>query len=393
MTQFRWLTCLPLLAALALAQEESAPEAFEAGTLFGKVSEALQKSYYDKAFRTEELPAGVVEFAPGAAAADDLDAERRVVDAFLAKIPASHLALLETGVHKAMMDNLMNKKHPGLGMQVHRDGEKFFVYRIYEKGPATQAGVRRGDRVLEVDGVPIARSPLLAGSSDDAALDDLPLHGFRVEDGQEVRLRIERRAGERLDVTVRARPTRDLDASRESARLIESDDGRKIGYVHLWSITVTGCAELVRELIQGRFAECDALVLDLRGRGGSAMVVGQISAIFQGKRAIFDRPVVALVDHCTRSAKEAISRDFRNKGIARLVGERTAGALLPASFRNVGQGYVLMYPAMAMGELSRDVEGKGIEPDVVVADRVDYAAGADPILEAGLREARRLTID
>jgi carboxyl-terminal processing protease len=393
MTQFRWLTCLPLLAALALAQEESAPEAFEAGTLFGKVSEALQKSYYDKAFRTEELPALVEEFAPRAAAADDLDAERRVVDAFLAKIPASHLALLETGVHKAMMDNLMNKKHPGLGMQVHRDGEKFFVYRIYEKGPATQAGVRRGDRVLEVDGVPIARSPLLAGSSDDAALDDLPLHGFRVEDGQEVRLRIERRAGERLDVTVRARPTRDLDASRESARLIESDDGRKIGYVHLWSITVTGCAELVRELIQGRFAECDALVLDLRGRGGSAMVVGQISAIFQGKRAIFDRPVVALVDHCTRSAKEAISRDFRNKGIARLVGERTAGALLPASFRNVGQGYVLMYPAMAMGELSRDVEGKGIEPDVVVADRVDYAAGADPILEAGLREARRLTID
>ena len=393
MTQSRWLTCLPLLAALVLAQEERASEAFEAGKLFGKVSEVLRKSYYDKAFRAEELPALVEEFAPRAGEAADLDAERRVVDAFLAKIPASHLALLETGVHRAMMDNLMNRKHPDLGMQVHRDGEEFFVYRLYERGPAAQAGVRRGDRVLEVDGVPIARSPLLAGSSDDAALDDLPLHGFRVEDGQEVRLRLERRPGERRDVTMRARPMRDLDASRESARLFEGDDGRRFGYVHLWSITITGCAELVRELIQGPFAECDALILDLRGRGGSAMVVGQLSTIFQGKRAVFDRPVVALVDRCTRSAKEAISRDFRAKGIARLVGERTAGALLPASFRNVGQGYVLMFPAMALGELSRDVEGKGIEPDVKVADRVEYAAGADPILEAGLREARRLTVD
>jgi hypothetical protein len=46
-----------------------------------------------------------------------------------------------------------------------------------------------------------------------------------------------------------------------------------------------------------------------------------------------------------------------------------------------------MFPTSTLGRHTANLEGIGVEPDVYVDDAFRYAAGRDPILEAGLRAA------
>jgi C-terminal processing protease CtpA/Prc len=316
-----------LIAQEPADQRRESQPAYEAGELFKRVSRTLLRSYYDREFRREQLPSLVEVYRPVAAASTDLEDERIVVDSFLSHVPASHLALYEDRVYQHMTAELGNKRRPQFGFEFEQRGGEFFVYRLYEGGPAATAGVLKGDRLIAVDGVPVQRSPRRSGSSDDAALDDPPLHLLLADrEGDEVELLLERRPGEPITVQVVARKTCSLDAGTNSRRVVEWD-GARIGYVHLWYLHITGATELVRESLKGDFADCDALVLDLRGRGGSAGVVYELLNLLDGKRAIWSKPVVCLIDRCSRSGKEAFAYEFKKRDRGLLVGEKTAGAL------------------------------------------------------------------
>jgi hypothetical protein len=63
---------------------------------------------------------------------------------------------------------------------------------------------------------------------------------------------------------------------------------------------------------------------------------------------------------------------------------------MPASFADVGFDSVLMFPALRLPKYSDLLEGKPVPPDVPVERAALFAAGHDPILDAGLAEARRL---
>ena len=78
---------------------------------------------------------------------------------------------------------------------------------------------------------------------------------------------------------------------------------------------------------------------------------------------------------------------LQRAGSAILVGERTPGAVIPATFRDVGDGMVLMYPAFTMGRHTRAIEGVGVTPDLEAPYRLAHAAGRDDILRAGLLAA------
>jgi C-terminal processing protease CtpA/Prc len=385
----RPLRVLSALAVFSLVGGAATAQEFVPGRLFEHVSDTLLERFYDKTFRKERLPELVETYREHADASRTLEEERIVVDSFLSHVPASHLSLLERDVYRQNMGELNNKKRFQLGFEVEQRGSRFFVFRLHEDGPAAKAGLLRGDRVVEVDGVPIEKSESLSGSSDDAALPDAPLRYVKVSGEQTVKLLVERSPGKNLRLEVTARSTNALAASRASARVIESE-GRRFGYVHLWFLTITGTAELVREKMAEDFRDCDGLILDMRGRGGSAQVVYQLLDLIHGKQARWRKPVVVLVDRCTRSGKEAFAWEVKERGAGRIVGERTAGALVPASFADVGQGYVLMFPAMRLGKLTDEVELKGVSPDVEVGDSGPYAAGRDPILEAGIEEVARM---
>ncbi|MCZ6834876.1 MAG: S41 family peptidase, partial [Planctomycetota bacterium] len=128
---------------------------------------------------------------------------------------------------------------------------------------------------------------------------------------------------------------------------------------------------------------------DLRGRGGSADMAIRLMRLLRDYHEQTGKPVIALIDSMTRSAKEVIAHGIRHYEIGTLVGERTAGAVLPATFEKVGEETILMYPTFRLSKYTDLIEGVGVEPDVKAAPPGMYSAGADPILDAALDEAVR----
>jgi carboxyl-terminal processing protease len=166
-------------------------------------------------------------------------------------------------------------------------------------------------------------------------------------------------------------------------------EGKSVGYLHFWYVHMAGVPELIKRSVEGRLKDVDALVVDLRGRGGSAGEVTRIVNMLEEYRKKTGRPVVALADRQSRSGKDILVYEFKQRGI-RIVGEASAGAVIPATFADVGHDSVLMFPTIRLPKYTDMLELKPIPPDVLVERAGVFAAGHDPILEAGLAEARRL---
>ena len=97
------------------------------------------------------------------------------------------------------------------------------------------------------------------------------------------------------------------------------------------------------------------------------------------------RPVVVLVDEGTRSGKEVVTYGLKRQGV-RVVGTRTAGALLAGRGFLLRDGSLLVLAVADVRVEGERLEGRGVMPDVVVPFRLPYAAGRDPQLEAALAE-------
>ena len=151
---------------------------------------------------------------------------------------------------------------------------------------------------------------------------------------------------------------------------------------------MSGGSSLLRDLCTDRFSDCDALVFDLRGRGGAAHEALQIIEHLDASQGLWRKPLVLLIDDATRSAKEIISHDLQRSGSALIVGEKTPGAVIPATFTDVGSDTFLMFPSFTLGRYTEEIEGLGVTPDVPVAYPLPWTAGADPVLEAGFLAAQ-----
>ena len=359
-----------------------------ASRLYDNVSAVLRERYYDRTFREKELDPLVARYRP-AASATELPAQRGAVEKLLAHIPASHLALLSQASQHYLLDELAGKIRPTFGFQLLRLGDRYFSFFVLEGGPAAEAGVLQWERVVSLDD----RSPEQSGRVDyqqkDAHLSedrDPPIHSLLCKADDEITVVLERTPGETRPVRLRARAYSALEAARASARVLEIN-GRRVGYLHLWFIHSAGVPELLRELFNGKFAGAEGLLLDLRGRGGNGFAVGDILQVLENWR----RPIVALTDRQSRSAKDVLAYEFRKRKLATLVGEATAGAVIPASFAPVGEGMVLMFPSFTLGEYTQKLELKGgVQPHISVERAGPYSAGRDPIFERGQEELAHL---
>ncbi len=366
------------LLASAPARAEQRP-----GDLLGNVVRVLERSYFDRTFREQSLQPLARRAMQSARSSRTFEEEREVIHDFLSNIPTSHLALISRQGYEGLMAELDNRERPTFGFGMVNLEGAYFVSSLLEDGAAAKAGLRRGDRVIRVDGVPIAESERLDWRTDDAALPDPPKHSLRCSRGDSVELVVEREPGRFGRLEIRAERDSAFRAATRSVREIERR-GKKVGYVHFWYMHHHGLGKLLRGLIEDRFSDCDALVLDLRGRGGSTWAVTSVLAVLDWAEREWGRPVVALIDRGTRSAKEILAYELRRQRLATLVGDRTPGAVIPATFRDVGFGAVLMFPSFSLGSYTDRLEGQGVAPDIRVPDRLPYANGRDPILEAGL---------
>ena len=351
-----------------------------AGTLFDAVGKVLLNDYCDVAFRRGQLPKLLADYRPKAQAAQTSMDERDVVRQLLAQVPASHLALYSKATAARLEAEIAGEPVNTLGCVLTQVGDRYFADSVYDGGPAALAGLRRGDEVIAIDGLVVKASPRFDWRSDDARSAGFSSHELLVQSGDRVSLRVNFDSGCR-DVAVVAAPFSGFLSSKFGARSF-AIGGQRALLLHLWFVYHGLSASLLSHCVAAN-PGCRSLLLDLRGRGGSALECAPLLATL---KAMKNRGVsiVALIDHRTRSAKEIIAYELRRSGIATLVGECTAGAMLPATLVPVGADAVLMYPALRAGNYCKAIEGHGVLPQHEVADPFPGRPGFDPVLEKGI---------
>ena len=106
----------------------------------------------------------------------------------------------------------------------------------------------------------------------------------------------------------------------------------------------------------------------------------------------FHRRTVVLINENTHSAAEMVASFAKENRLATLVGTRTAGEVLGGANFKLPGGYVLRMPVAGWYTWKGDcIEGKGVEPDVLVENTPEsLAAGVDTQLEKALEVVQTL---
>ena len=262
----------------------------------------------------------------------------------------------------------------GIGLVTMRDHGLPVVVRTLPGGPAQAAGIRAGDVITHADGRDLR----------DLSADDV-MGLLRGRGGTRLRLRLRRH--DEPDTIVLTITRQRIVLPNVECRTVEEH----IGYVHILAFH-DRCAREVRDALQQLLGEgIKGLVLDLRGDGGGSVhqalavcdmllnegviVVEKGRELERERRASAhvlvprDMPIVILVDPGTASAAEIVAGAMQACGRARLVGMRTFGKGSGTILRPLPDGSGVRVTGRRY-ELSGGVpiEGRGIEPDVVVGD-------------------------
>ncbi|WP_456446108.1 S41 family peptidase [Oceanithermus sp.] len=183
------------------------------------------------------------------------------------------------------------------------------------------------------------------------------------------------------------------------------EDG--IAYLRVPQLVEPDVARRLAEAVRGLESEgVQGYVLDLRDNpGGLAYVMAEVAGVFMRGlpwrivtrtkgvtpqptlpfwgRPLTDKPLVVLINRNVNSAAEGLAGALKRAGRARLVGETTAGnteVVLPYCFPDGG---VAMLASGVLAPVGAPTwEGRGVEPDVAVADEGAQLEAAVRLLRA-----------
>ncbi len=265
------------------------------------------------------------------------------------------------------------------------------IVGIFEQGPAEQAGVLEGDRVLEVDGVSIVGVSLYEA-----------INLIRGPADTEVTLLIRREGvSEPFEIVV-TRARLEIPTIKVEMR----DDG--IGYIRLYEFNSTA-SELMEEGLEELLVqEPQGIVFDLRGNpGGWLDQAVEVADLFlddgtivierwsDGREQLLpasgarsgdvgeDIPLVVLVDRGSASASEIVAGALQDRERAVLIGELTFGKGSVQRPFTLSDGSELRVTiARWFTPNDRVIHGQGLEPDIeVLLPEEGLEQGEDPQLE------------
>lgn len=274
----------------------------------------------------------------------------------------------------------MSGNSVGIGVYIVQTDDGIEIVYVMQSSPAMEAGMKKGDVIVAIDGKRIAdvgyneAVSLVAGTA-----------------GTQVTLTV-RRDGAEQDITV----TRN---NYEAQTVIANEyerDGKKIAHINItnfYSVT----PKQFKAAVEAALADgCESLIFDVRGNpGGELSAVcsmldyllpeGPIVRIF-GKKdnelvleqtyksdaSEIDVPMVVLANENSASAAELFTSALRDYGKVTIVGANTFGKGCGQSGFGVGSGVLMVTSFLYAPPFSENYDGEGIAPDIAVEIADEY---------------------
>ena len=236
----------------------------------------------------------------------------------------------------------------GMGMLVELVRDTATVMKVYAGTPAAGAGVRVGDRIVEVDGQKVTGLPLDQVTSKLLGPAGTTVHVVMARHGQGAPVRIE---AQRALVHVPVVPY---------ALMLENG----VGYVPLDRFSESSAQELADAVRDLRERGAKSYVIDLRGNGGGSLDQSiRISNVFlprgaevlrvvyrnapqelyraEDKPIVTTEPVVVMTDEGTASASEIVAGSLQDHDRAVVVGSPSFGKGLVQDLFPLDGGWAL----------------------------------------------------
>lgn len=260
--------------------------------------------------------------------------------------------------------------------------------------------LKSGQVVIQpIDGLPAARAGM-HGDEVVEAIDGTPISGLSLD-------KVERmiRGPEGTPVSIKTHPydkktpsSHDYKITREIIHVptvhAKMEDGYE--YIRLSDFGETSADEVRKALMDGKAHGAKGVILDLRDNGGGLLDAAvNISSFFIPKGVIVTeidregnrdpqfatgnvirgvRPVAVLVNGYTASASEITSGALQDYKIATLIGTKTFGkGVVQGIFSMPNGGALKITTQRYVTPAGRDIQHKGIEPNIVVPQSPDAA--------------------
>lgn len=402
------LLCAMLLAVPGAAVRAETPpsattaQSSRAAAAFDDVWRIVRDRFYDPHLQGLDWSAVGQRYRALAAGAGDREARAVIINRMLRELGASHTQLFTASepAYYQLADIFarpLEKQgfsriwpsgrvtYPGIGVFTEADDQgRVFVIGVIPGAPAARGGLLVGDEIVTVDGGLFQ-----------------PVAPFRGKVGERVRLAI-RRAPDGPLLTLGVAPEElnpgemFLKGLEYSARIITAANGRRIGYVRVWSYASWRYQAALERLIGlGPLKDADALVWDLRDGWGGAepdyldlfnaraptLTITGRDGEPQLRNARWRKPAAMLVNEGTRSGKEVLAYGFEKYDMGPVIGGRTEGAVLAATAFLISDDSLLLLAVDDVRVDGERLEGVGVKPTVRVPFDRRYAAGADPQLD------------
>lgn len=317
---------------------------------------------------------------------DDETAKDNIYKAYLSSYGDKYTMYYTADEYKALKEST-NGKFYGIGAVCQLSGEGgVLLVDVYDNGAGYQAGLRSGDRVVNVDGRDITDMEL----SSAVAL-------IKGDKGTSVTLEVIR-GTERLTFSA----VRDaVEAKTVSYTLLDNN----IGYLSISQFEEVTTKQFKAAVEDLQSQGMKGLVIDIRNNPGGLLdtVVGMLKYMLpdglivytedkQGNRKEykgqdndeFNLPLAVLVNGNSASASEIFAGAIQDYGKGTIIGTQTYGKGIVQTVKPLTDGSAIKFTiAKYFTPKGQDIHGKGVTPDMVVEYGTD--ADVDTQLDAAIK--------
>lgn len=302
-----------------------------------------------------------------------------------------------TYLDKDQTDNLNNSlsgSYQGIGVKISVNNEenKMIISEVYDNTPAKSAGLAVGDIIVKVNDNVVA-------DMESGEVTKL------IKSSDEVKL-VVNRDGNDLDFTLN---TAKLNNPSVDDKIIDGDNGNKIGYLKISKFNETAYEQFYEKLNKIEVAGINSLIIDLRDNtGGYLSAATKISEMFlqKGKviyslneqsstKTTYDETddernykVYILVNGNSASASEILAAALKDSYGAKLVGTTTYGKGKVQKTSKLSDGTMYKYTSAKWLTPSGEcIDGVGLKPDIEISNGNELLK--DLVLEKAIEEIQK----